>query len=167
MEEGLGQAGPEERQTTNLHEEIQKNVIRGGAGRYFFDMAGLERFDIGPHYSSAHGSAVRGERLQVVLVNKRRGTGSRLHTHANEQFNYVLTGSFKFRVENVEGVAGPGQLVYIPANVEHYFVATGEGDGSYLALKDASYYVAGEAVDGRRTGAHYEPGFEPDVRARA
>ena len=155
--------GGNEHRFADVLEGTQRKVIKGGSGKYVFNLEKLEHFDIGPHYSSAEGSAVSGERIQVVLVHKRRGTGSRLHTHPNEQFNFVLSGRFKYRVVDVEGIAGPGELIYIPANAHHYVVAVGDEDGSYLAVKDTSYYIAGEAVDGLRSGAHYEPGFEPNA----
>ena len=158
-QEGLAAGG--EHELAHVLESTQQKVIKGGSGKYIFDLEKLEHFDIGPHYSSAEGSAVSGERIQVVLVHKRRGTVSRLHTHPNEQFNFVLSGRFKYRVVDAEGVAGPGELIYIPANAQHYVVAVGDEDGSYLAVKDTSYYIAGEAVDGLRSGAHYDPGFEP------
>lgn len=163
----MATSGDNEQKFANVHEETKKKIAQAGGGRYLFDMAAMEQYMIGPHYSSAEGAAVRGERLIVVLVNKPRGTGSRLHTHGNEQFNYVLKGQFKFRVAEVEGVAGPGQMVYIPANAEHYFVANGEEDGAYLAAKDISVYeyVAGEAVDGTRSGAYHDPGLGSNAKS--
>lgn len=151
-----------EEKYANILEVVDKKVFHAASGNYLFDMEKLEQFEIGPHYSSAEGSAVKGERIQIVLVHKARGSGSRLHTHPNEQFNFVLKGRFRFRVANVEGVAEPGQLIYIPANVEHYVVATEDQDGIYLAAKDTSYYVSGEAVDGKRTGPHFDPSYKPE-----
>ncbi|GEM_PF-2087903 len=141
----------------NVHEDTAKKMSQAAMGNVFFDMMAMDHYQIGPHYSSAQGAAVEGKKIMVVLVNKVKGTGSRLHTHGNEQFNYVLKGQFKYRVNEVEGIAGPNQMVYIPANAQHYFVASGEGDGMYLACKDTSDYVSGEAVDGTRTGAYRDP----------
>ncbi len=70
--------------------------------KYFFNWDEEKKFDIGPHYSSAHGSLIKGERMQVALVHKEQGTGSRLHPHPNEQFNYVLAGELKAKVNNEE-----------------------------------------------------------------
>ncbi len=143
-----------EKEFENIHEETDKLITRASAEKCLFDLAGMDQFMIGPHYSSSIGSAVRGKKLQVVLVNKPKGTGSRLHTHANEQFNLVLKGKVKYKVGDKEGIAGPGQLVHIPANVEHYIVTTDEEDAVYFAAKDLAYFVAGDAVDGKKSGAY-------------
>lgn len=127
---------------------------------YFHKWEDKEKFDIGPHYSSAHGSVIKGERMQVALVHKDQGTGSRLHTHPNEQFNYVLKGALRARVEDEEKVVKAGDLVHIPANAAHYVVAVSEGGASYYVVKDTSWGIAGEPVDGKNAGPHYEPGFE-------
>ena len=57
--------------------------------------------------------------------------------------------------------AGAGALVYIPCNAVHAMVASADGDAVFLTAKDTSHGVAGEAVDGKSTGAYYEPGFGP------
>ena len=98
----------------------------------------------------------RDAEILCLLVNKPKGTGSRLHTHANEQFNLVLKGKVKYRVGDKEGIAGPGQLIHIPANVEHYVVTTDEEDAVYFAAKDTAYFVAGDAVNGKMSGAYVE-----------
>lgn len=54
-------------------------------------------------------------------------------------------------------LARAGTLVYIPANIPHYTVATQDGDVEYYAIKDTSYLMHGEAVDGKNTGAYIEP----------
>jgi len=143
----------DEEKYENIHEETDKLVTRASADNCLFNMGDMDQFMIGPHYSSSIGAAVRGKKLQVVLVNKPKGTGSRLHTHANEQFNLVLKGKVKYKVGDKEGIAGPGQLIHILANEEHYVVTTDEEDAVYFAAKDVGYYVAGDAVDGKKSGA--------------
>lgn len=121
----------------------------------------MEKSLISHEYSSAYGSVIVGERMQVAMVHKEKGTGSRLHSHPNEQFNYVLKGDIRARVEDEETMMKPGDLVYIPANAAHYLVAVSEGGADYFVVKDTSWGIAGAAVDGQRTGAHYEPEYEP------
>lgn len=128
---------------------------------YFYDWKALEKSLISHEYSSAYGSVIVGERMQVAMVHKEKGTGSRLHSHPNEQFNYVLKGDIRARVEDEEMMMKPGDLVYIPANAAHYLVAVSEGGADYFVVKDTSWGIAGAAVDGQRTGAHYEPEYEP------
>ena len=145
----------------NVHEENAKRIVQAGNGRYVFNLVDAEGFDIGPHYTTSRGLPVRGDKVMVVLATKPRGTGARLHTHPNEQFNYVIKGRLRYRVNDVEGVAGPGELIYIPANTEHYTIATEEEDVVFLAAKDTSFDISGEAVDGTRSGPYYAPGFGP------
>ena len=144
----------QEKEFENIHEETDTLVTRASANECLFNLEEMDQFAIGPHYSSSIGSAVRGKKLQFVLVNKPKGTGSRLHTHANEQFNLVLKGKVKYRVGDKEGIAGPGQLIHIPANAEHYVVTTDEEDAVYFAAKDLAYFVSGDAVDGKKNGAY-------------
>ena len=129
---------------------------------YFYDGNSLEKSLISQEYSSAYGSVIVGERMQVAMVHKEKGTGSRLHSHPNEQFNYVLKGEIRAKVEDEEKVIRPGDLVYIPADAAHYLVAISEGGADYFVVKDTSWGIAGAAVDGEKTGAHYEPDYEPD-----
>ena len=124
---------------------------------YFFNWDEKEKSYLADEYSSAFGSVIEGKRMQVAIVHKDKGTGSRLHAHPNEQFNYVLQGRFKVKVEDEEKVMGPGELVHIPADAPHYMVAVSDGGGDYYVVKDTSWGIAGAAVDGKKTGAHYDP----------
>ena len=129
---------------------------------YFYDWNLLEKRYISDEYSSAFGSVVKGDRMQVAMVHKDKGTGSRLHSHPNEQFNYVLKGEIKTRVEDEEKIMRPGELVHIPANAAHYLIAVSDGGADYFVVKDTTWGIAGAAVDGKKTGAHYEPGYAPE-----
>jgi quercetin dioxygenase-like cupin family protein len=104
---------------------------------------------------------VEGDRMLVALINKPRGTGSRIHTHKNEQFNYVLRGTLRCEVDGVKHIAGPGTLIYIPANTPHATIATPDEDVVFLAIKDQSASIIGTPVDRSVRGAHYDPGFGP------
>jgi len=138
-----------------------EGATQAGAGRYHFDFARLEKVDAGTGYSTSHGGVVEGERMLVGLIDKPRGTGSRMHSHPNEQFNYVVKGTLKGSVNGVPILAPAGTLVYIPANAPHTLVATAEEDVIFLALKDLSHGIVGKAIDGTMSGPHYEAGFGP------
>ena len=138
-----------------------EGATKAGAGKYHFDFARLEKVNAGTGYSTSHGGVVEGERMLVGLIDKPRGTGSRMHSHPNEQFNYVVKGTLKGSVNGVPVLAPAGTLVYIPANAPHTLVATPEEDVIFLALKDLSHGIIGMAVDGKMSGPHYEPGFSP------
>jgi quercetin dioxygenase-like cupin family protein len=138
-----------------------EGATRAGAGKYHFDFARLEKVDAGTGYSTSHGGVVEGERMLVGLIDKPRGTGSRMHSHPNEQFNYVVKGTLKGSVNGVPVLAPAGTLIYIPANAPHTLVATAEEDVIFLALKDLSHGIVGKAIDGTMSGPHYEAGFGP------
>ena len=137
-------------------------AIRGGGGRYHYRMVRLKDVPAGTGYSSAHGGVVEGDRMLVGYIHKARGSGSRMHTHRNEQFNYVVKGTLKGSVNGKRVVAPAGTLIYIPANAPHTLVATPDEDVIFIAIKDLSQGIIGKAVDGTMTGPRYEPGFDPD-----
>jgi quercetin dioxygenase-like cupin family protein len=135
---------------------------KAGNGRYLFDFAAMEKTTTGSGYSRTFGSVVEGERMQVSLRLKPRGTGSRPHTHKNEQFNWVVKGTLRVRIgEGEETLAPAGTLVYVPPGVVHTMVATPEEDVLFLVCKDMSDLIHGVAIDGTDSGPHYDPGFEP------
>ena len=68
-------------------------AVKGGRGKYQFDLARVKDVPAGTGYSTAHGGVVEGERMLVGYIRKERGTGSRMHTHKNEQFNLVVRGT--------------------------------------------------------------------------
>ena len=140
-----------------------EGAIRGGHGRYQFKLAEMKDVPAGTGYSTSHGGVVEGERMLVGYIHKPRGTGSRMHTHKNEQFNYVVRGTLVGSVNGKKVVAPAGSLIYIPANAPHTLVASPDDeDVIFIAIKDLSQGIIGRAVDGTMTGPHYDPGFGPD-----
>jgi quercetin dioxygenase-like cupin family protein len=139
-------------------------AVRGGNGKYQFPLARLRKVPAGTGYSTSHGGVVEGERMLVGYIHKPRGTGSRMHTHKNEQFNYVVQGTLKGSVNGRRVVAPAGTLIYIPANAPHTLVATPGEDVIFIAIKDLSQGIIGKAVDGKMSGPHYERGFGPRIR---
>ena len=138
-------------------------AVKGGNGKYQFTLAAVKDVAAGTGYCSAHGGVVEGERMLVGWIHKERGTGSRMHTHGNEQFNYVVRGTLIGSVNGKNVVAPAGTLIYIPANAPHTLVASPDDeDVIFIAIKDLSQGIIGKAVDGTMTGPHYDPGFGPD-----
>src|SRR5205085_2860185 len=66
-----------------------QGAIKGGESKYHYPLTQLKRIPAGTGYSTAEGGVVEGERMLVGYIHKARGTGSRMHSHKNEQFNYV------------------------------------------------------------------------------
>jgi len=138
-------------------------AVKGGNGRYQFALANLKDVPAGTGYSTSHGGVVEGERMLVGWIHKERGTGSRMHTHKNEQFNYVVRGTLVGSVNGRKVIAPAGTLIYIPANAPHTLVASAaDEDVIFIAIKDLSQGIIGRAVDGTMSGPHFEKGFAPD-----
>lgn len=139
-----------------------EGAVRGGNGQYQFALAALQDVPAGTGYSTSHGGVVEGDRMLVGWIHKERGTGSRLHTHKNEQFNYVVRGTLVGSVNGKKIHAPAGTLIYIPANAPHTLVASPEDeDVIFIAIKDLSQGIIGRAVDGTMAGPHFEKGFGP------
>lgn len=141
-----------------------EGAIKGGGDRYHYKFASLKKVPAGTGYSTSHGGVVEGVRMLVGYIHKPRGTGSRMHTHKNEQFNYVVKGTLKGSVNGKRVVAPAGTLIYIPANAPHTLVSTQDEDVIFIAIKDLSQGIIGKAVDGTMAGPHFDPGFGPKRR---
>ena len=145
-----------------------EGATKGGRGKYQFQLSKVKDVPAGTGYSTSHGGVVEGERMLVGWIHKERGTGSRMHTHRNEQFNYVVRGTLVGSVNGKRVHAPAGTLIYIPANAPHTLVASPDDeDVIFLAIKDLSQGIIGRAVDGTMTGPLYLEGFEPKTKARA
>ena len=116
---------------------------RAGAGEYVFDLAGLQKIMGGPAYSTANGPCVEGDRMIVGLMRMPAGTGAEAHSHPNEQWIYILEGTFRADVGGKQFDAPAGSVVYIPANVVHAGKATPEADVLFFTVKDASHSLHG------------------------
>ena len=139
-----------------------EGAIKGGKGKYQFPLSRVKDVPAGTGYSTSHGGVVEGERMLVGWIHKERGTGSRMHTHKNEQFNYVVRGTLVGSVAGKKIHAPAGTLIYIPANAPHTLVASPDDeDVIFIAIKDLSQGIIGKAVDGKMTGPHYERGYGP------
>ena len=137
-------------------------AVKGGSGKYQFTLAEVKDVPAGTGYSTSHGGVVEGKRMLVGYIHKERGTGSRMHTHRNEQFNYVVRGTLVGSVNGKKVVAPAGTLIYIPANAPHTLVASADDeDVIFIAIKDLSQGIIGRAVDGTMRGPHFEKGFGP------
>ena len=146
---------------TKTHTKTE-GAIKGGRGKYQFNLSKVKDVAAGTGYSTSHGGVVEGERMLVGYIHKERGTGSRMHTHKNEQFNLVVRGTLVGSVNGKKIRAPAGTLIYIPANAPHTLVADPQDkDVIFIAIKDLSQGIIGKAVDGKMTGPLYRKGFGP------
>jgi len=79
----------------------------------------------------------------VALMRMPAGTGAEPHSHPNEQWIYILQGTFRARIGEAEIEAKPGSVVYVPSNVVHSGGATLEEDVVFFTCKDASHSLHG------------------------
>ena len=118
-------------------------ATRAGEGEYLFELAKVNHILGGPDYSTANGSCVEGERMIVALMRMPAGTGAEPHSHPNEQWIYILEGTFRATVGGQQVEATPGSVLYIPSNTIHSGKASPEADVVFFTCKDASHSLHG------------------------
>ena len=118
-------------------------ATRAGPGEYLFDLANVNHILGGPDYSTANGACVEGDRMIVGLMRMPAGTGAEPHSHPNEQWIYILEGTFEAVVEGKRVTATPGSVLYIPSNAIHAGKATPDRDVVFFTAKDASHSLHG------------------------
>jgi quercetin dioxygenase-like cupin family protein len=116
---------------------------KAGPGEHLFELAKVNHIMGGPDYSTANGACVEGERMMVALMRMPAGTGAEPHSHPNEQWIYVLEGTFDAMVDGQRCETKAGSVLYIPANVVHSGRATPDADVLFLTCKDTSYSLQG------------------------
>jgi len=118
-------------------------AMRAAPGQYLFDLANLQKIMGGPDYSTAHGPCVEGDRIIVGLMRMNAGTGAEPHSHPNEQWIYILEGTFNAVIDGQSIEAKPGTVVYVPADTVHSGKASPDGDVVFFTVKDGSYGLQG------------------------
>jgi mannose-6-phosphate isomerase-like protein (cupin superfamily) len=118
-------------------------ATRAGPGEYLFDLAKVNHILGGPDYSTANGACVEGDRMIVGLMRMPAGTGAEAHSHPNEQWIYILQGTFQATVDGKDVTAQAGSLLYIPSNAVHSGKATPDADVVFFTVKDASHSLHG------------------------
>jgi mannose-6-phosphate isomerase-like protein (cupin superfamily) len=118
-------------------------ATRAGPGEYLFDLAKVNHILGGPDYSTANGACVEGDRMIVGLMRMPAGTGAQAHSHPNEQWIYILEGTFQATVAGKDVTAQAGSVLYIPSNAVHSGKATPDADVVFFTVKDASHSLHG------------------------
>ena len=60
-----------------------------------------------------------GDQGMIVWWKMKAGAHAAAHRHDNEQIAWILKGKMEFRLGSERCTCGPGDLVVIPAGVEH------------------------------------------------
>ncbi|MEL0107329.1 MAG: cupin domain-containing protein [Rhodospirillales bacterium] len=135
-----------------------------GQTQYIYDFDELDEMPQGPTSgkvsprnfvsgkSSSFGAAITGETMHVGLIHKAAGTGSKLHNHPNEQFNFVLKGTLQAEIDGQTVLVPEGHVIHIPAKVYHSICATPDEDVIFYVVKDTRHGLAGPPVDGKEDG---------------
>ena len=116
---------------------------RAGPGEHIFDLATVNKLKGGPDYSSVEGSIVEGDKMIVALMRMPAGTGAEAHSHPNEQWIYILEGTFRATIDGKAVEGKPGSVIYIPSNVVHSGKAGPDRDVVFFTVKDASHSLHG------------------------
>jgi quercetin dioxygenase-like cupin family protein len=116
---------------------------RARDGEHHFELAKVNSIMGGPEYSTAVGACIEGERMMVALMRMPAGTGAEPHSHPNEQWIFILEGTFRAKVGGQEIDAKPGSVIYIPSNTVHSGKATPDADVLFFTVKDTSHSLHG------------------------
>ena len=126
-----------------------EGAVKGGEGTYQYALSKVKKVPAGTGYSSAHGG-VRRRRSHAGRLHSQgaRRTGSRMHQHANEQFNYVVSGHAQGAQRN--RIVGP------PAHADiHTCKCPAHPDGEpeedviFIAIKDLSQGISAKRSTAR------------------
>jgi quercetin dioxygenase-like cupin family protein len=116
---------------------------RARDGEHHFELAKVNHIKGGPDYSTAIGSCIEGERMMVALMRMPAGTGAEPHSHPNEQWIFILEGTFRANIGGQDVEAKPGSVIYIPSNTMHSGKATPDADVLFFTVKDTSHSLHG------------------------
>lgn len=110
--------------------------------------------------SSTIGAVLYGTHVAVALAMQPAGSGSKAHTHPNEQFNYILQGVMVSDIDAEKQTFGKkGMIVHTPSMSVHTGQACPDEDLFFFAMKDTRHGITGPPVDGKYDGPLYLPGF--------
>ncbi len=153
-----------EKPSSPVAKSRNEGAVVAGNGTFIFNLEQMAGMDAGKGYSTAFGPVLEGERMQVGLIHKSKGTGARPHTHPNEQWTFIVKGTLRVEVDGQpEQLCGPGTVLYFPAGIVHSTVATQDEDVVFFTVKDLSHGIHGKAVDGQMTGGHVDGGVDRQV----
>jgi quercetin dioxygenase-like cupin family protein len=173
MKDTRGEFGHASADGPGVAAEPRTRIATGSKVQYVYDIAHLDAVPDGPtsaqvvprNYisgkSSSYGAALKGERLQVGHVHKAVGSGTKLHTHPNEQFSFVLEGTMLYEIAGEKLEAPPNSLTHLPAGIVHGAIASAAGDVLTFVAKDTRHGMSGPPVDGIEDGPVYLAGFGP------
>ena len=103
---------------------------------YKFDA--LKKEYVTPQHSTAFGSLVTGEQIEIGMLRYKAGEGANQHAHPHEQVLVVLSGRVRMKIGSESYELGPRGVAHMPPNVPH----------SLQALEDTEVLSAKGIVGG-------------------
>lgn len=70
--------------------------------------------------------AFSGASATVALHRLMPGHKPQPHSHVHEQIAYIISGTMRFHVGDKSYLLGPGGVLFIPSNVEHWGEVVGD-----------------------------------------
>jgi len=116
---------------------------RAAPGEHVFNMNSVNQIMGGPAYSPVFGGCVEGDRMIVALMRYPAGKPSDRHSHPNEQWIFILEGTLDMEFDGKWHKAGPGDVVYVPADMPHLAANNGTQDVVFFTCKDAVHGLHG------------------------
>lgn len=66
---------------------------------------------------------ISGDHVTLSQLVLKKGAAVPRHSHANEQYSWIISGALKFIFDDREILVGAGEVLVIPGNVAHGAVA--------------------------------------------
>lgn len=76
------------------------------------------------------------ETIEVGVIRLAPGTTLVEHAHPEEQIFYVLSGRLRYRIGEVEDVAGPGDVIRMPSGAPHAGRVEGDAEAVFVEVKN-------------------------------
>ena len=121
-------------------------AYKAGEGSYIFNVEEMSGVKAGPEYLEAFGPVIEGELTQVGVMILPAGQTSQPDFHPNEQWVYVLKGSFEVSVDGQEAEVNKGHLIYFPANIIHSVTVSSDEYCHFSTCKELRSRIAGPAA---------------------
>ena len=84
-----------------------------------YKLAELGEEYVTPKHSTAFGSLVTGEQVELGVLRFKAGEGAKEHAHPHEQVLLVLSGRVRMTIDGKVHELGPRDVAHMPPNVPH------------------------------------------------
>ena len=84
-----------------------------------YKLAEINEELVTPKHSTAFGSLVTGEQVEVGVLRFKAGEGAKEHAHPHEQVLLVLSGRVRMTIGGKVHELGPREVAHMPPNVPH------------------------------------------------